>query len=135
MFRNLTLLAVVILIAPASWADDVTKANRILCTAIQATSCNEETDCVTDTPASFNVPQFIEIDLVAKLLSTTKAAEEQRQSPIRTLTREDGLIVVQGLELGRAYSLVINESTGRLSAGVARDGITVSVFGACTPLR
>jgi hypothetical protein len=38
------------------------------------------------------------------------------------------------LENGRAFSLVINESTGMLSAAVARDGKSVGVFGACTPM-
>ena len=133
--RSLALSVLVLASAPAALADDVTGATRLLCTSVQATSCNDDGDCLTDVPWNFNVPQFIEIDLVAKRLATTRAAEDQRESPIGTLTRTDGLIVLQGLELGRAYNFVINEKSGRLSAAVARDGITVSVFGACTPLQ
>jgi len=122
------------LTAPLLVADDLTGKNKLLCTSVEATSCRDDGDCVTDTPWNFNVPQFIEVDLTAKMLRTTKASDEARQSPITSLTRADGIIVLQGLELGRAFSFVINEKSGRLSAAVARDGITVGVFGACTPL-
>ena len=125
---------IAVLFAPLLAADDVTGATKLLCTSVQATSCNSEGDCSTDLPWTFNVPQFIEIDLDAKRLSTTKASDENRQSPIGSVIRADGLLVIQGLELGRAYSFVINEKSGRIAATVARDGVTVSVFGACTPL-
>ena len=128
------LLLVVVLTAPLLLADDITGARKLLCTSVQATSCNDDGDCSTDLPWNFNVPQFIEIDLDAKRLNTTKASDENRESPIGSVIRADGLLVIQGLEQGRAYSFVINEKTGRLAASVARDGVTVSVFGACTPL-
>ena len=75
-----------------------------------------------------------EVDLKDKKLSTTKASGENRSTPIRNLVREDGKIFLQGVELGRAFSFVIDEKSGMLSVAVAREGITVSVFGACTPL-
>ena len=125
----------IVLAAPLLLADDVTGANKLLCTSVQATSCRDDGDCVTDVPWSFNIPQFIEIDIAGKMLSTTKASDEVRQSPIQSLFRIDGATVIQGLEQGRAYSFVINNKSGRLSAAVARDGITVTVFGACTPLK
>jgi hypothetical protein len=134
-FRCLAIVLFVALTGQALLADDLTGANKLLCTSVQATSCRDDGDCVTDVPWKFKVPQFIEVDLVAKRLSTTKASDENRESPITTLTRADGIIVLQGLELGRAFSFVINEDTGRISATVARDGITVSVFGACTPMK
>ena len=78
--------------------------------------------------------QFIEIDLQTKRVSTTAASGENRATTASSLEREDGQTVLQGVENGRAFSLVINQETGVLSAAVAREGITVSVFGACTPL-
>lgn len=133
-FRFIAMALLIVLAAPVLVADDVTGATRLLCTSVQATSCRDDGDCVTDVPWTFNIPQFIEIDTTAKLLSTTKASDEVRQSPILSMTRNNGLLVIQGLENGRAFSFVINEKEGRLSAAVARDGITVTVFGACTPM-
>ena len=113
-------------------ADDITGSSRILCTAVQATRCDEEGDCYQDLPWNLNVPQFIQIDLNAKRLSTTKASGENRSTPIEVLKREAGLIVLQGFERGRAFSFVIAEATGMASVAVAAEGRAVVVFGACT---
>jgi hypothetical protein len=44
------------------------------------------------------------------------------------------MIVIQGFEKGRAFSFVITEESGSLSAAVAAEGKAVAVFGACTPM-
>ena len=133
--RCFAMALLIALVAPVLMADDVTGASKLLCTSVEATSCRDDGDCITDVPWSFNIPQFIEVDIAGKMLSTTKASDEVRQSPIQSLVRIDGAMVIQGLEQGRAYSFVINNKSGRLSAAVARDGITVTVFGACTPIK
>ncbi len=101
---------------------------------MQATRCLESGDCVVDLPWNLKIPQFIEVDLSARKLSTTKASGENRSTKIDQLRREDGMIVLQGFERGRAFSFVINEETGVLSAAVAAQGKAVAVFGACTPM-
>jgi hypothetical protein len=116
----------------AASADDLTGAQQLLCTAVQATKCAEDGDCYQDLPWNLNVPQFIVVDLAAKRLSTTKASGENRTTPIEYLKREAGMIVLQGFERGRAFSFVISEETGMLSVAVAAEGKGVVVFGACT---
>jgi hypothetical protein len=120
--------------AGALRADDLTGADQLLCTAVQATKCTDDGDCTQDLPWNLNVPQFIQVDLKAKRLSTTKASGENRSTPIEYLKRENGLIVLQGFERGRAFSFVIGEATGMLSAAVAAEGRAVVVFGACTTM-
>jgi hypothetical protein len=115
-------------------ADDLHGVDRILCSSVSATICTEDGECDTDLPYNWNIPQFIEIDLARKTLGTTKASGENRQSPFTGLKRENGWIFLQGVEAGRAFSFVIEEATGLTSVAVARKGLTVSVFGACTPL-
>ena len=46
----------------------------------------------------------------------------------------EGNIILQGVENGRGWSIVISEETGKMSATVAGDEIGFIVFGACTPL-
>ena len=115
-------------------ADDLTGQDRILCTAVAATRCLESGGCTSEAPWNLNIPQFIEINLKDKTFATTKASGENRMTPIRSLSREDGLVVLQGVEAGRAFSFVIDEESGMASVAVARDGMTVSIFGACTPM-
>lgn len=128
--------AVVLLLlgTPRSLADELAGRDRLLCSAVEVTVCSNEGECSSEPPWNLNIPQFIEVDLEAKTLSTTAASGENRSTPIRTLMREDGLIFLQGIEAERAFSFVISEIDGMASIAVARDGVTVSVFGACTPL-
>ena len=118
----------------AARADDLTGQDRILCVAVEVTRCMESGTCTSELPWNLNIPQFIEIDLKAKTFSTTKASGENRMTEMRTLLRENDLLVLQGFEAGRAFSFVIHEPSGMASVAVARDGLTVSIFGSCTPM-
>jgi hypothetical protein len=120
--------------AGAGSADDLTGATRLLCAPIQAAVCVEDGECEVDVPWSLNIPQFVEVDLEAGRLATTAASGENRMTPIEHLRRSDGTIVLHGYEMGRAFSWVVNERTGHVTAAVAADGVAVSVFGVCTPL-
>ena len=72
------------------------------------------------------------IDLKEKTLSTTDASPNPRTSEIDNLKQEGIRTYLQGVENERAYSLAIEMDTGLLTGSVLRDGVTVSVFGACT---
>jgi hypothetical protein len=135
-YRLASLGAVVLAVAlpAAGAADDLKGQDRILCTSVQATVCTTDGDCTIETPWNLNIPQFIEINLKDKTASTTKASGENRSSPLSNVSRADGLIVIQGFEAGRAFSFVITEDTGFAAIAVARQNLTVSVFGACTPM-
>jgi hypothetical protein len=115
-------------------ADDLTGTSRFLCVPVQAALCIEDGECAVELPWNVNIPQFIEVDLEMKRLATTKASGENRETAIEHLRRADGTIVFHGFEMGRAFSWVIDERSGRVTAAIATDGIAVSVFGACTPL-
>jgi len=128
------LVVMLALTAPVVWADDLTGSSSFLCAAVQATKCLEGGECMIDVPWNLNIPEFIEIDLNAKRLSTTQASGQNRATTIEHLSRRDGTIVLQGFEMKRAYSFVITEQTGRVAVAVATEGRVVSVFGACTTL-
>jgi hypothetical protein len=137
MRKRIGLLAIAIssmAVSAALRADDLTGQDQILCTSVQVTICSSDGQCKIESPWSLNIPQFVQIDLKEKTVSTTPASGENRSSPIRTLLREAGEIYLQGVEGGRAFSFVIEEETGMASIAVAREGKTVSIFGACTPM-
>jgi hypothetical protein len=115
-------------------ADDLTGSTRFLCAAVQATACQEDGECANSLPQGLNIPEFIEVDLEAKRLSTTPASALNRATAIAHISREGGTIVLQGFELGRAFSWVIAEPTGQATVAIATEGSAVIVFGSCTPL-
>lgn len=119
--------------AGIAMADDLTGEDRFLCAPASVLVCLDDGTCDSVTPWELNIPQFIHVDLDDKRLSTTEASGENRQTVVDTALRENGRIVLQGFEGGRAYSFLIDEVTGYLTAAVARDDLTVTVFGACTP--
>ncbi len=115
-------------------ADDITGASAILCTSVDATVCAADGDCMKGPPWNWDIPQFIIVDFALKELRTTPASGENRKTPIKNLERDGGMVFIQGVEAGRAFSFAIAEETGMASAAVARDGVTVTVFAACTPV-
>ena len=126
-------MLVIIAVVPAA-ADDLTGADRMLCAPGEVTLCAIDTECTSGRPWDFNVPDFIEVDLEARLLKTTEASGENRQTPILHIVRQDGMIVLQGFEMGRAFSFNIDEASGTMTAAAARSGLFVGAFGVCTPL-
>lgn len=119
--------------APA-WADDLSGADKVLCSAGRVTVCCEDGACEEGTAADLNIPQFLEFDLVQKRVSTTKSSGLNRATGIDNVKRADGKIVLQGFENGRAFSFVISEKTGELAAAVAAPFCGITAFGACTPM-
>ena len=123
------------LLSAPLFADDLHGTDTLLCSAVEATVCDVDGECVSGPPWDWDVPQFLEIDLKKKLIATTAASGENRNTPIRNQERADGVIVLQGVQQGRAFSFVINVTTGIASVAIATGNLTVSIFAACTPLK
>ena len=133
LFRQMGAAIVGVALSAGALGDNLTGENELLCAAARVTLCFDDSTCMAASPWELNVPQFINVDLKEKRLSTTEASEENRVTTVDNMRRADGRIYLQGIDRGRAYTFVIDEVTGFLTAVVARDNLTVSVFGACTP--
>jgi hypothetical protein len=127
-------IGLAVLAALPARADELTGVNRFLCSAGTLGACCDSGECATGTPDELNIPQFIEVDLAAKRVSTTKASGLNRTSAVDNVKRVDGHILLQGFDNGRAYSILIDEKTGVMSSAVSAVGCGITVFGACTPL-
>jgi hypothetical protein len=132
ILRRGLLLAAGLMPAVAT-ADDLRGTDRFLCSVLEVTACAADVGCDELLPADLNMPQFVVVDLAGKKLATTAASGENRTTALQTIRRESGLVVVQGNEAGRAFSLLIDEATGRASFASAAESRSVTVFAACTP--
>ena len=115
-----------------AWSEDVTGVNRMICASGQAHICLETGECYAANPWELSLPDFVIIDTKKGIISTTKASGLNRSTEFTKSERKEGLIHLQGVDGGRAFSFVIHEQTGRMTAAIARDGLSVTVFGACT---
>ena len=113
-------------------ADSVFDVDEMVCAAGQVQICLESDTCYAASTAELAIPDFVVIDTKARKISTTRSSGENRSSSFTSFARTDGVIFLQGMESGRAFSFVIHEATGRMTVAVALDGLTVTVFGACT---
>ena len=125
-------LALGVLAGGAANSEDVSGIDRMLCAAATVRICFETGECYDATPDQLDVPEFVILDLKKNRVSTTRASSASRTSEFSRVQRDGGLVRLQGFEGERAYSFVVDEATGKLTAAVSADGFTVSVFGACT---
>jgi hypothetical protein len=130
--KKINLVLAGMLLAGAAYADPLTGVDKFVCAAAQAQICVEGDTCYSASPWDLGVPEFVVIDLKKNTISTTKSSGDERSTAFSKATKDEGKIFLQGIEGGRAFSLVIDEATGLMSAAVARDGFVVSIFGACT---
>lgn len=118
--------------AALAYAENLQGVDRMLCAAMDVQICIEYDSCYTAAPMDLGVPEFVIIDMDDKSISTTESSGENRSTAFNSVQKEDGLIYLQGVEGGRAFSFVIDEESGRMTVAVSRDGMSISVFGACT---
>ena len=133
VFKKAIAIVFGFLLAGAALSDDLTGEDEFLCASANVIVCLDDGSCVSASPWELNVPQFINVDMKKRSLSTTKASGDNRVTVVDNVQRSDGRLYLQGIDRGRAYTFVIDEETGFLTVVVARDDLTVSVFGACTP--
>jgi hypothetical protein len=101
----------------------------LLCAAIDLMECSAGGECQRRTAEDINLPRFLNVDFKAQSLAS---ADDNRTAPIQRVERMNGRLILQGGQEGRAWSLVIEEATGKLSAGVVDQEGAFAVFGACT---
>ena len=132
MKTRIAIASAILAMTTSAAAENVVGVEKMICAAAQAQICLETGECYAATPYELQVPDFVLIDTRKRTVSTTEASGLNRSTEFTMLQREDGLISFQGVEGGRAFSFVIEELTGQLTAAIALDGLTVTVFGACT---
>ena len=113
--------------APAPGADfDGSKA--LTCATVEAHDCSAGETCRRGLAESVGAPQFMRIDFSKKTIAGPK-----RTTAIVSLTKAEQQLLLQGTELGYAWSIVLDTEDGSMAATLAnRDGV-VALFGACTP--
>ena len=123
-----------LLAATAVSAQGVDVSKPIICAATEVVGCETSGNCVRDTPDGFNLPVIFKIDLANKVAESVRAGGEQRSSAIASVADVRGVSILQGTDEAVAWSLVMDQATGRMTVASAHDGIAYSVFGTCVTL-
>lgn len=109
-------------------------SSPLLCAVIDVLECSADGNCERGSAESVNIPQFVKIDFAEKKITEAVASEQKKSTAIKNLENIDGKLIMQGVEKGRAWSIIISEETGKMSVAVSEDRFGFVIFGACTPL-
>ncbi len=106
----------------------------LICASMEAYDCGPDSDCIRGTAASIDAPQFIRLDFEQNLARSTRASGEERTAKIKSMTQEEGELILQGVQLGLGWSMVITQESGAMALTAAGEQVVFVIFGACTPL-
>jgi hypothetical protein len=85
-------------------------------------------DCIKGLPDQIGAPAFMRIDFDKKMVSGT-----ERASPVLYMEKTDKQLLLQGSEPGYAWTIAIDQASGKMVATlVDREGAFV-LSGSCTP--
>lgn len=126
---NFSAAVLAMALSAAAMAGDFDGTKQLICAPVEASACSSGEGCATGIPDDFGAPAFMRIDFLQKLILGPK-----RASPIRFMENSEHQLLLQGTELGHAWSMAIDAASGRMAVTMAdRNGAFV-VFGTCTPL-
>ena len=110
-------------------AGDFDGSRTLICAPVEAMDCISGGGCEKGIPDDVGAPAFMRIDFAKKAVIGPK-----RSSPINAMEKDAQQILLQGTELGLAWSMALNAENGKMVATFSsRDGAYV-LFGSCTPL-
>ena len=126
---HMPLAALILAFSAAAMAGDFDGYKPLICAPVEAMDCIPGEGCEKGIPDDVGAPAFMRIDFVKKLIVGPK-----RSSPINAMENEVHQILLQGTELGMAWSMALDTATGKtVTTFSSRDGAYV-MFGSCTQL-
>jgi len=131
--KLLIMIGIVIGLFPWSLVPAADEPGPWLCAPTREIECEQPGKCDTNAFEYLNLPPFIKIDLVAKRASGVEEGIEEAVE-IERVERVDGRLILQGVQNGRGWSIVIVEETGGMTLSVSGDDTAWLAFAACTPL-
>ncbi len=112
--------------------------SAVLCAALEAVQCTKSPVsthlCARGVARGMNVPQFVMLDFDNKRVIATKETGVDKTSTISNISRGNGHLVLQGVDDGHGWSLVLEENTGHMTASAIGDEEGMLLFGVCTQL-
>lgn len=115
-------------------AAGIDPAKSALCANTDTFECVPGENCIADTPEGINLPRFFRIDFAANKAYGERQDGEKTTAEITNQKIEDGRIVLQGVQNGNGWSVMIDQVTGKMSLSVSADQVGFIIFGVCTQM-
>lgn len=131
--RKILIIAFALGLGPGLWPDTATASVLdgsvpMLCVLTAVMECSTRGECERRTAQDAHVPPFIRVNVPQLVLTSI---DGRRTSPIATIQRADGRLMLQGAQNGRVWGAVIDQTTGQMSASVTEHDGAFVLTGAC----
>ena len=113
----------------AAAAVDFDGSRTLICAPLEARTCVSGQVCASSRPGEIGIPAFVRIDFDKQVI-----VGPYRTTPIRLMERGDRQLLLQGVELGMAWTIALDQESGEMSASIVDRKAGFVLFGACTPL-
>ncbi len=131
MTRLAVIVAVVLGAAPA-WADSFDGSKPLVCAYMQTFECSGGSACKAGDADDVRIPDFVRVDFDDETITALDEERRGEKTKIRHRESSNGRLILQGVEGGRGWTLLLSESTGDTVLTVSGDQAAFVVFGECT---
>lgn len=128
ILKGAALSALVWSLGPAALAGDFDGSKPLICAPVQAMECYAGEECKMELPDAVGAPAFMRIDFTQR-----RVVGPKRSSAIESITADENQLLMQGIELGQAWSMALNQKTGKMILSLVGNDVAFVLFGACTP--
>ena len=126
---HILILSIAFLGAGPASAGDFDGSKLLICAPVEAIDCAPGETCRKGAPADSGLPSFIRIDIAKMVVIGPK-----RTTPIVSIEKSEQQILLQGTELGFAWTIALDQDSGEMSGSFVNREEVFVLFGSCTPL-
>ena len=116
-------------LALGAHAEGVDATKPLSCAFAEAAECDEMAECSDVTLEQIGLPGTVRVDFAGKQLVS---ADGQRTSPIHAVETLEAVVLLQGHQNGRGWTIVLDRATGHLSATIASGEGAFVLAGGCS---
>lgn len=106
--------------------------DQAICAVQQAIACSPTEICDRSLPAAVNLPVLLRVDLEDGVVVSRQQSGAERTSQIGVQSGDDAHHIVQGMDEGTAWSMVIDLETGQFTIASAHADVGYTAFGVCS---
>ncbi|MGA7813334.1 hypothetical protein [Caballeronia sp.] len=108
-------------------AADFDGSKPLLCATVDAHTCDAGSTCIRSLPEDIGAPNFLSLDFAKKVI-----VGPARTSPMLTVNQTSNQIVMEGMELGYGWTLVVDSGDGSMTLMIVNSANAFVLFGNCT---
>jgi hypothetical protein len=102
-----------------------------VCAIITAHECTTSNECKQVNVQRIDCPRFLTVDVGKKIITGKTEDLSVRNVEIKSISHVDANLILQGIQKGRAWSMVVAETTGKVTLSVSGKGESFVLFGEC----